>query len=391
MGEYFDNPDLAGDPVSRRVDPTVDFHWTFEPPAPGLRTGWYSIRWTGSISVPEPGPRRIGVEGDGFRLWLDGRLVIDRWRKSSVARSFVDLRLEKDRDIDVRLEFHEPVRSGRIRLAWDCGVKDESWKKIEVALALARSSDLVIVAAGIEEGEGRDRSDIRLPGRQAEMIRLVAATGVPTVVVIYGGSAVEMGDWLDAAGAVLLAWYPGEEGGRSVADVLWGEADPGGRLPITFPRSVGQLPLVYDHKPTGRLDDYLDSSGEPLFPFGHGLSYAEFRYSDLSIAPASVAPGGTARVTLRVENVGRVPGAEVVQLYVHDPLASVARPVVALEGFRKIFLEPGAATSVEFEVGPRELALLDEALREVVEPGDFRIYVGASSRDIRLKGVLSVK
>jgi beta-glucosidase len=390
-GEYFVNPDLAGEPAARRIDPKIDFHWTFLPPALGLGTDWYSVRWTGSLMAPETETRRIGVEGDGFRLWLDGRLVIEKWRKSSVSVSSVVLELEKGKAYDLRLEFHEPVRSGEVRLVWDRGFRDDSDKNIREAVALAGRSDLAVIAAGIEEGEGRDRSDIRLPGRQAELIRRVAATGVPTVVVIYGGSAVDMSDWLDAADAILLAWYPGEDGGPAVAGVLWGEADPGGRLPLTFPRSAGQLPLVYDHKPTGRLDDYLDSTGEPLYPFGHGLSYADFRYSDLSITPATIPPGGTARVSLEVENVGRVAGAEVVQLYLHDPVASVTRPVLALEGFRKVFLEPGATTTVEFELGPKELALLDEAMKETVEPGEFQVYVGRSSRDIRLKGVLTVK
>jgi beta-glucosidase len=390
-GEYFANPELGGEPASRRVDPKVDFHWTFLPPAPGLATDWYSVRWTGSLMGPESGPRRIGVEGnDGFRLWLDGRLIIDRWRKGSYRTAAAEVRLEKGRAYDLRLEFHEPVRSGEIRLVWDYGPEDESRKRIEEAIALARTSDLVVVAAGIEEGEGRDRSDIRLPGRQAEMIRLVAAAGVPAVVLVYGGSAVDMTDWIDAADAVLMAWYPGEEGGRAVADVLWGDADPSGRLPITFPRSAGQLPLVYDHKPTGRLDDYLDLTGDPLFPFGFGLSYADFRYADLAIEPGTVAPDGTARVSLRIENVGPVAGAEIVQLYIHDPLASVTRPVLELKGFRKVFLDPGASAAVEFELGPKELSLLDAAMKEVVEPGEFRIYVGSSSRDIRLKGILTV-
>jgi beta-glucosidase len=390
-GEYFGDPELSGSPAARRVDPKIDFHWTFLPPAPGLGTDWYSVRWTGSLIAPETGPRRIGVEGDGFRLWLDGRLVLDRWPKSAVTVSSVEARLEKGRAYEVRLEFHEPLRSGRVRLVWDYGPHDDSERKIREAVEVAHASDLAVVAAGIEEGEGRDRSDIRLPGRQGEMIRRIAAAGVPTVVVLYGGSAIDMSDWLDAADAVLMAWYPGEEGGGAVADILWGDADPAGRLPVTFPRSAGQLPLVYNHEPTGRLDDYLDSTGEPLFPFGYGLSYTEFRYSDLSIAPMAIPPGGTARVSLRIENVGRFPGAEVVQLYVHDPLASVTRPVLALKGFRKVFLEPGATTTVSFELGPRELALLDEAHREVVEPGEFQIYVGGSSRDIRLKGVLSVR
>ena len=199
-----------------------------------------------------------------------------------------------------------------------------------------------------------------------------------------------MTDWIDDAEAVLIAWYPGEEGGRAVADILWGDANPSGRLPVTFPRSVGQLPLVYNHKPTGRLDDYADMTGEPAFPFGFGLSYTDFRYSGLTIAPDSIAPDGTARVSCEITNVGPVAGAEVVQLYVHDPLASVTRPVLALKGFRKVFLEPGASAAVSFDLGPEELSLLDVNMREVVEPGEFQIYVGSSSRDIRLKGILIV-
>jgi beta-glucosidase len=391
MGEYFANPELAGTPATRRIDPMVDFHWTFLPPAPGLATDWYSVRWTGRLIGPETGMRRIGVEGDGVRLYLDGRLIVDRWRKSSIGAVTAGVRLEKGKAHDLRLEFHEPVRSGQVRLVWDFGAGTGTDGKIEAAVELARASGLAVVAAGIEEGEGRDRSDIRLPGRQAEMIRRVAATGVPTIVVIYGGSAVDMTDWLDAADAVLMAWYPGEEGGGAVADVLWGDAAPSGRLPITFPRSAGQLPLVYDHKPTGRLDDYVDLTGEPLFPFGFGLSYTDFRYSGLSISPGTVGAAGTARVSLRVENVGPIAGAEVVQLYLHDPLASVVRPVLALKGFRKVFLEPGGSATVEFELGPKELSLLDAAMKEIVEPGEFQVYVGSSSRDIRLKGILTVK
>jgi len=243
----------------------------------------------------------------------------------------------------------------------------------------------------LEEGEGRDRANLRLPGRQADMIRRVAATGTPTVVVIYGGSAVEMSDWIEEADAVLMAWYPGEEGGHGVADVLWGDADPSGRLPVTFPLAAGQLPLVYNHKPTGRFDGYLDLPGDPLFPFGFGLSYAEFRYDGLAIEPKEIGPGGTARISCTVANAGARFGAEVVQLYVRDKLASVVRPVLELKGFRKVRLGPGASATVSFELGPKELALLDGRMREAVEPGDFEILVGSSSRDIRLKGVLTVR
>jgi beta-glucosidase len=262
---------------------------------------------------------------------------------------------------------------------------------IEAAVRLARGAGLAVVAAGIEEGEARDRSDIRLPGRQAEMIRRVAATGTPTVVVLFGGSAVAMSDWFEASDAVLLAWYPGEEGGRAVADVLWGDADPGGRLPVTFPLAVGQQPLVYNHKPTGRFDGYLDLPGDPLFPFGFGLSYTEFAYADLAIEPTTIAPGGTARVSCRVTNTGARAGTEVVQLYVRDKLASVVRPVLELKGFRKVALAAGESAKVTFELGPEELSMLDAAMRRVVEPGEFEVRIGRSSRDIRLEGLLAVR
>ncbi len=391
LGEYFSGSDFAGEPAARRIDPQVDFRWTFLPPAAGLGTDWYSVRWHGSLIGPETGPCRIGVEGDdGFRLYLDGRLIVDRWRKVSHRVTAVEVRLEQGKAHDLRLEFHEPVRNGEVRLVWDYGRRDISDGKIEEAVQLARSSDLAIVAAGIEEGEGRDRADIRLPGRQSEMIRRIAAAGTPVVVIIYGGSAVDMTDWIDNVKAVLMAWYPGEDGGGAVADILWGDANPSGRLPVTFPRSAGQLPLVYNHKPTGRLDDYADMTGEPAFPFGFGLSYTEFRYSDLTLTPGAIAPDGTVRVSCEVSNIGPVAGAEVVQLYIHDPLASVVRPVLELKGFRRVVLEPGASATISFDLGPKELSLLDRDMKEVVEPGEFQVYIGSSSRDIRLKGTLTV-
>jgi beta-glucosidase len=278
-----------------------------------------------------------------------------------------------------------------VRYAGGCGRQAGGDAGVDEAVGIARASDLAIVAAGIEEGEGRDRADIRLPGRQAEMIRRIAAAGRPVVVVVYGGSAVDMTGWIDDADAVLMAWYPGEQGGQAVADILWGEANPCGRLPVTFPRSIGQLPLVYNHKPTGRFDGYLEMPGDPLFPFGFGLSYTEFDYSDLAITPGTIEAGGTARVSCRVTNAGPIAGAEVVQLYIRDTLASVTRPVLELKGFRKVFLEPGESATVRFDLGPDELSLLDEDLRSVVEPGEFQISVGSSSRDLRLGGLLNVR
>ena len=251
----------------------------------------------------------------------------------------------------------------------------------------------MVGVAGIEEGEFRDRSSLALPGHQDELISAVAATGTPVVVVLVGGSAITMSPWLDRVAAVIDVWYPGEMGGQAVADVLLGDVNPAGRIPVTFPLNEGQLPLVYNHRPTGRGDDYVDGTGQPLFPFGYGLSYTTFAYSGLTIEPAVIGPagGGHATVRCRVKNIGTRAGDEVVQLYLHDELASVARPVMSLAGFTRVHLAPGEEREVSFRLGPERLRLLDQRMRWVVEAGDFRVMVGSSSRDIRLRGVLTVR
>jgi beta-glucosidase len=208
-------------------------------------------------------------------------------------------------------------------------------------------------------------------------------------VVTIGGSAITM-PWLDRVGAVLHAWYPGEAGGDAIADVLFGDADPSGRLPVTFPMAEGQLPLVYNHKPTGRGDDYVDLTGQPLFPFGFGLSYGTFEYSGLTIEPDTIAAAETAVVRFTVENTGARAGTEVVQLYVRDELATVARPVTELRGFASVRLVPGARREIALPLGPEQLRMLDGEMRWTVEPGRFRIMVGRSSKDIRLRGALTV-
>jgi beta-glucosidase len=390
-GEYFAGHRLEGDPVLVRTDERVDFAWTLYSPDPRLPFDWYSVRWTGTLSVPEEGVARLGVVGsDGYRLWLDGELLLDAWSKRSSGTRMAEVNLAPGSTHDLRLEYFESTGGARVRLAWDAGVVDDGDALVAEAVEAARASDVAVVVVGIEEGEFRDRAFLGLPGRQEELVRAVAATGTPTVVVVVAGSAVTM-PWLDEADAVLLAWYPGEEGGRAVADVLFGDASPAGRLPITFPLAEGQLPLRYGHAPTGRGDDYLDLTGLPLFPFGHGLGYTEFEYAGLVIQPAATGPTGTAIVRCRVRNAGSRAGEEVVQLYLRDELASVVRPVMELAGFQRVHLEPGEEREVAFELGPEHLDLLDADLRRVVEAGTFRVMVGRSSRDVRLRGELTVR
>jgi beta-glucosidase len=397
QGEYFDNNTLAGTPKVVRTDQRVDFGWTLNSPARGIPFDWYSVRWTGRLSVPASAQpvRRIGVEGnDGYRLWLDDKLIVDDWRKQSYGARLADVSLAPGSVHTIRLEYFESTGNARVKLVWSdhAASDDDGWRaSIDRAVEAARASDATVVVAGVEEGEFRDRALLSLPGHQAELIERVAALGKPIVVLLVGGSAITMSPWLDRVGAVLDVWYPGEQGGRAVTDVLFGDADPGGRLPITFPISEGQLPLYYDHKPTGRGDDYVDLTGQPLFPFGFGLSYSTFRYSNLSIEPAEIAPNGSATVRFRVTNTGARTGDEVPQLYVRDLLASVARPVMQLEAFTRLHLAPGESREVAFTLSKEQLQMLDRDLHWVVEPGTFRIMVGASSKDIRQRGALMVR
>jgi beta-glucosidase len=393
IGEYFDNIDLRGEPVLTRVDAEIRFQWTlFSPDPERLPRDFYSVRWRGRLRAPATGAFKIGIDGDdGYRLYLDDKLVIDDWKKVTRRTIMADCRFEKDREHDIRIEFFEPAGDARCRLVWNAALPSDGKAGIDEAVELVRRSDVAIVVAGIEEGEFRDRAVLALPGRQEELIGRLAATGKPLVVVIVGGSAVTMGGWLDDVPAVLDVWYPGEQGGNAVADVLFGDCNPAGRLPVTFPVAEGQLPLVYDHKPTGRGDDYGDFTGRPLFPFGFGLSYASFEYGDLSFDRREISPADSTVVRFKVRNTGTREGDEVVQLYIHDEAASVARPVAELKGFARIRLKPGEAKEASFTIAPGMLRMLDVNLEPVVEPGDFRIMIGSSSKDIRLRGILAVR
>ncbi|MGH9409786.1 MAG: glycoside hydrolase family 3 C-terminal domain-containing protein, partial [Vicinamibacterales bacterium] len=319
------------------------------------------------------------------------RLVVAIERARNLRSGASDVAWTSASPHRIRLEYFESTGNARLKLIWDAGLVDDSERRIDDAVAMTKRSDAAVVVAGIEEGEFRDRALLALPGRQEDLIRRVAAIGKPTIVVLVGGSAITMSSWIDRVGAVIDAWYPGEQGGNAVADVLFGDADPAGRLPITFPMSEGQLPLSYDHKPTGRGDDYVDLTGMPEFPFGFGLSYTNFEYSGLRIDPAAIDSAGTATVRCTVKNIGARPGDDVAQLYIRDVLASVARPVMQLEGFQRIALAPGESKFVDFTLGPEELRMRDTDNKWVVEPGVFRIMVGASSKDIRLRGELEVR
>jgi len=392
MATYFDNPDLSGNPVVTRTDTAINYSWTLYGPDPVLSADWFSVRWTGSVTSFTGGSKRIGVEGDdGYRLFLDGNLVIDNKTKQSYGMKTVDFLFEPGKAVEIILEYSARSGNNRIRLVWDEGMADTIEEALQFARYLAAESDLAVVVTGIEEGEFRDRSSLKLPGRQEELIHAVAASGKPVVVVLVGGSAITMGNWIDEVQGILNAWYPGEAGGLAVADVLFGRYNPAGRLPVTFPQAGGQLPLTYYHKPTGRGDDYADLSGKPLFPFGFGLSYTTFEYGNLELSKDTITPGDSVILRFRVKNTGSVAGEEVCQVYLRDELASVARPVKELKAFRRIHLLPGETREVVLTLGKDLFSMLNREMKRVVEPGAFTVMVGASSEDIRLRRILWIK
>jgi beta-glucosidase len=288
----------------------------------------------------------------------------------------------------------------KVRLTYEkgCELTGDSTKGFGKAISAAHSADVAVVVVGgwsggswekepYTEGEGRDRCRLELAGVQEDLIRAVAKANKKTVVVIVNGSAVAMGGWADKVPAILEAWYPGEEGGTAIAEVLFGDVNPTGKLPITFPYYTGELPWYYNVKPSGRADDYNDRRKKlALFPFGHGLSYTTYEYTALKLART---PAG-ATVSCEVKNTGKRAGEEIVQLYIHDRLASLVRPLKELKGFSKVRLAPGEKTRIDFTLTRADLSFLGKDLMPIFEPGEFEIMVGASSEDIRLRQAVTI-
>lgn len=273
---------------------------------------------------------------------------------------------------------------------------------IDEAVEIARQADAVVMVLGDKSGltpdcttgETRDSSDLKLPGVQEDLANAIFATGKPVSVVLITGRPYALSALAESANAILEAWLPGEEGGAAVADILFGDVNPGGKLPITFPRSVGQVPLFYNAKPAGTRShwyvDYVSEKVTPLYPFGHGLSYTSFEYSDLSIGRKQVRGGESVDISFAVENVGEVAGEEVVQLYVHDEFASIPRPVKELKGYRRISLEPGETKRITFHLPVDQLAFYDMDSNLIIEAGKIEIMVGGSSDDVCLRGEIEI-
>jgi beta-glucosidase len=265
--------------------------------------------------------------------------------------------------------------------------------EINKAKELAKISDVAIVVLGEDEkivGESKSRTSLDLPGYQLELVKAVYETGTPTIVVLINGRPLTI-NWIDKnVYGIIEAWFPGPHGGTAIADVLFGDYNPGGKLPLTFPKSVGQIPLNFPFKPASDLGDNTSVRGV-LYPFGYGLSYTQFKFSNLKISHGIQSAKGNVEVTFDIENAGKVKGDEVVQLYIHDETSSVTTYVKNLRGFNRVSLNPGEKKNISFTLKPEDLMLINRENKWIVEPGKFIVMIGSSSEDIKLEGSFFIK
>ena len=396
--EYFNNQELRGPAATVRTDARIDFDWGRYNPTPALTGNHFSVRWTGKLKAPESGKYTLGFTADdGARLYLDGKLLVDAWASNPKKTATAEVVLEAGRSYDLRMEYFQYQRENIAKLVWSYPGMTE--RLMQEAVTAARETEVSVVVLGISarlEGEempvhvegfrGGDRTDLSLPKSQEALLKAVVAAGKPVVVVLLSGSALAVNWANDNVPAIMAAWYPGGEGGTAIADVLFGDYNPAGRLPVTFYKSVDQLPLFTDYGMQGRTYRYF--KGEPLYPFGYGLSYTNFVYGNLRFDSKTVKAGQPVKVSVDVTNAGDRAGDEVVQLYLTDTSASAPVPIRTLVGFDRISLRPREKRTVAFTITPRQMSLIDNGGKRVLEPGEFLVSAGGGQ--VGLKGTFIV-
>jgi len=387
--EFFRNTNLQGEPFFSKIDPIDNANWIYGNRTPNLwREPEYSIRWTGFIIPPGSGDYNFIVKSnDGYRLFIDNKIIVEDWNEhNDVVSKSSHVHLEEGKTYAIKIEYFRNSNAKRQR-----PILSIQWERMNVddfkeAVEAAKTSDAVIFIGGITpqlEGEemrveyegfkGGDRTSLDLPKVQENLLKMLHATGKPVILALTSGSALSVNWAKENLPAILQVWYPGEEGGTALANVLFGDYNPAGRLPVTFYKSVNQLPPFEDYSMKGRTYRYFEK--EPLFSFGYGLSYTNFKYSNLNI-PSEIKSDSEVKVSVEVQNAGKIAGDEVVQLYVKDLEASVTVPIHSLQGFKRIHLNAGEKKSIEFTLQPKQLAIVANEGKRIVEPGNFEITVG---------------
>ncbi len=380
--DYFNNMKVEGSPTLSRTDGTINFTWGDTGMSPQLLKN-YSVRWSGVLVPPTTGDYYIGFSGqDGYRVWIDGNLIVEDWRVHHPASiQTKKMHLEQGHAYNVKIEYFQDVRSAEARFIWS--PPDQAERE---AVEAASNADVVIVAMGLSariEGEemkvdadgfaGGDRTKIDLPAPQENLLEKIHAAGKPVVLVLMNGSALSI-NWADAnLPAILEAWYPGEEGGSAVAGAIAGDFSPAGRLPLTFYKSVDQLPPFEDYSMAKRTYRYFD--GEPLYPFGYGLSFTSFSYTNARVDHAKISAKDDAKFSVDVANSGAMDGDEVVQLYLTHPGVAGA-PIRALKGFERVHLAKGEKKTVTFTLNNRDLSIVDPEGKRRVVAGSVEAWLG---------------
>ena len=378
-GEYFNNMELKGSPALTRIDKQLEFDWPWSP-GEGVNDDQFSIRWTGFLKPTTSFDGWLGLSSDdGIRMWVNDQLVIDNWKKGGTNIVTTPMIFEAGRAYKIRIEMWEGGWGARAHLRWNLEKVN-----FQPAVEIAKKADVAVVVLGESRElveENRDVATLDLYGMQLELIKAIKATGTPVACVLLNGRPLSI-NWIqDNIPAIVEAWFPGEAGGKAVADVLFGDYNPAGRLPITFPKSVGQLPIYYNQKPSA-IHRYVTESENPLYPFGHGLSYTNFAYSNLRLSSTEIKKDGSINISVDVKNIGDRDGEEVVQLYINDVYSSVTTPRKTLKGFKRVNINKGETKTVKFTLSPEELSIWNRDMQRVVEPGDFEVMIGGNSKDV---------
>lgn len=389
-GEYFDNMNLSGKPVLTRIDSMVNFNYGTGSPAPGLPVDHFSIRWKGKI-IPPDTIHYIGTStDDGVRLYLDGKLIIDDWTDHAETPDRANVNLKPGKAYEVELQYYEDAQGACARLTWDFGFKGFNEPR-----AIAAKNDVVVLVLGTNpelSREEMDRTSIELPGVQRELIAEVASVNPNIVVVLENGGPVALSGSENKANAILEAWFPGELGGTAIADVLFGDVNPGGKLPETFYASTQQLPPMSDYDLINHPRTYMYFEQPVLYPFGHGLSYTQFAYSDIELSPGKIKKGDELEIRCTLHNTGKMKGDEVAQIYVHHVNASFRVPINQLKRFQRISLAPGEKRTLSFKIPASEFSFYDTQTNGFkIEPGAWEVQIGSSSKDIRLTRAITIE